>query len=297
MAGPLALVGGDELHPGNEPQDALLAEAAGAGPAYVMATAAARHRPELAAAHAHEWFARFGLDVAELPVRTKTQARSADTAALARDGTFFYLVGGDPGIVPDVLGGSLVWQAVVEAWLGGAALAGSSAGAMALGAVDADPRPRPGGPRTSVPRRARAGAERRRAAALRHVRPGVGGVCLGRPSVRRRRPRSVSTSVRPPCGRTGAGARWATAVSRSSRRTGNARSLPATPSTACLHRPRADRRPPVVRLNGTRDGRRGFEDLVPGRTVLVIRHTARHGCGRVTDEEGSVRCLQRSVWD
>ena len=134
MAGPLALVGGDELHPGNEPQDALLAEAAADGPAYVMATAAARHRPELAAAHAHEWFARFGLDVVELPVRTKTQARSADTAALARDGTFFYLVGGDPGIVPDVLGGSPVWQAVVEAWLGGAALAGSSAGAMALGA-------------------------------------------------------------------------------------------------------------------------------------------------------------------
>ena len=134
MAGPLALVGGDELHPGNEPQDALLAEAAAAGPAYVIATAAARHRPELAAAHAHEWFARFGLDVVELPARTKTQARSSDTAALARDGTFFYLVGGDPGIVPDVLGGSLVWQAVVEAWLGGAALAGSSAGAMALGA-------------------------------------------------------------------------------------------------------------------------------------------------------------------
>ena len=42
-------------------------------------------------------------------------------------------MGGDPGIVPDVLGGSPVWQAVVEAWLGGAALAGSSAGAMALG--------------------------------------------------------------------------------------------------------------------------------------------------------------------
>src|SRR6185369_7522256 len=166
MAGPLALVGGDELHPGNEPQDALLAEAAAAGPAYVVATAAARHRPEMAAAHAHEWFARFGLDVIELPVRTKTQARSAGTAALARDGTFSYLVGGDPGIVPDVLGGSLVWQAVVEAWLVG--------GRHGVGGVDAYPRPRPGRPRTSVPRRARAGAERRRAAALRHVRPGVG---------------------------------------------------------------------------------------------------------------------------
>ena len=133
MAGPLALVGGDELHPGNEPQDALLAAAAGSGPAFAVATAAARHRPELAAANARDWFARFGLDVAELPVRTKTQARSVETAALAEHGTFFYLVGGDPGIVPDVLAGSRVWQAIVTAWRGGAALAGSSAGAMALG--------------------------------------------------------------------------------------------------------------------------------------------------------------------
>ena len=51
----------------------------------------------------------------------------------AKDGSFFYLVGGDPGIVPDVLAGSPVWQAIIEAWVGGAALAGSSAGAMALG--------------------------------------------------------------------------------------------------------------------------------------------------------------------
>src|SRR4249920_2040055 len=103
MVGPLALVGGDELHPGNEPQDELLAAAAGDGPAYVVATAAARHRPELAVAHAREWFARLGLDVVELPVRNRTQARSLDTAELAARGRFFYLVGGDPGIVPDVL--------------------------------------------------------------------------------------------------------------------------------------------------------------------------------------------------
>ena len=133
MAGPLALVGGDELHPGNEPQDALLAAAAGDGPAYVVATAAARHRPELAVAHAREWFARFGLDVVELPVRNRTQARSPETAELAAEGRFFYLVGGDPGIVPDVLLDSPVWHAIVSAWRSGAALAGSSAGAMAMG--------------------------------------------------------------------------------------------------------------------------------------------------------------------
>jgi cyanophycinase len=133
MAGPLALVGGDELHPGNEPQDELLAAAAGDGPAYMVATAAARHRPELAVAHAREWFARFGLDVAELPVRSRTQARASATTELAAVGRFFYLVGGDPGIVPDVLHDSPVWDAVVEAWRSGAALAGSSAGAMAMG--------------------------------------------------------------------------------------------------------------------------------------------------------------------
>jgi cyanophycinase len=133
MAGPLALVGGDELHPGNEPQDALLAAAAGDGPAYVVATAAARHRPELAVAHAREWFARFGLDVVELPVRNRRQARSSETAELAARGRFFYLVGGDPGIVPDVLHDSPVWHAIVSAWRAGAALAGSSAGAMAIG--------------------------------------------------------------------------------------------------------------------------------------------------------------------
>lgn len=133
MIGPLALVGGDELHPGNEPQDTLLAAAAGNGPAYVVATAAARHRPELAVAHAHEWFARFGLDVVELPARNRTQARSPETAELASRGRFFYLVGGDPGIVPDVLRDSPVWRSIVSAWRSGAALAGSSAGAMAIG--------------------------------------------------------------------------------------------------------------------------------------------------------------------
>jgi cyanophycinase len=133
MAGPLALVGGDELNPGNEAQDALLAAAGGGGPAYVLATAAARHRPELAVAHAREWFARFDLDVVELPVRNRTQARSRETAELAARGRFFYLVGGDPGIVPDVLHDSPVWLAIVSAWRSGAALAGSSAGAMAMG--------------------------------------------------------------------------------------------------------------------------------------------------------------------
>ena len=131
--GPLALVGGAELGPGNEPQDRLLAAAAGQGPAYVLATAAARHRPELAVANAAGWFAGLGLRVEELPATGRRQTRARPNADLAREGRFFYLVGGDPGIVPTTLRDTPVWAAVVHAWRGGAALGGSSAGAMALG--------------------------------------------------------------------------------------------------------------------------------------------------------------------
>jgi cyanophycinase len=131
--GPLALVGGDELHPGNEPQDEVLVGAAGGGPAFVLATAAGRQRPEVAVANAIRWFASLGLEIVELPATRRSDAKDAANAARARGGRFFYLVGGDPGLVPRTLAGTPLWEAIVEAWRSGAALAGSSAGAMALG--------------------------------------------------------------------------------------------------------------------------------------------------------------------
>lgn len=131
--GPLALVGGDELNPGNEPQDRILVEAAGDGPAFVLATAAGRQRPEMAVANAVHWFAGLGLEIRDLPATTRTQAGLPASVRAARAGRLFYLVGGDPGLVPKTLADTPVWNAIVEAWRGGAALAGSSAGAMALG--------------------------------------------------------------------------------------------------------------------------------------------------------------------
>ncbi len=131
--GPVALVGGEELRPGNEPQDRVLVQAAGDGPAFVLATAAARQRPDLAVRHAVEWFGTLGLAVEELPATKRSHATSAEVAERARTGRFFYLVGGDPGLVPKTLAASPLWDAVVDAWRRGAALGGSSAGAMALG--------------------------------------------------------------------------------------------------------------------------------------------------------------------
>lgn len=133
-AGPLALVGGDELRAGNEEQDRILAEAGQGGPAFVVATAAARHHPERAVRQARTWFAELGLEVEELPAVRRRDVTSAAVAERARSGRLFYLVGGDPGLVPATLAATPVWESILDAWCAGAALAGSSAGAMALGA-------------------------------------------------------------------------------------------------------------------------------------------------------------------
>ena len=114
--GPLALVGGDELNPGNEPIDRVLVEAAAGGDAFVLATAAARQGAEQAVRNAQRWFHDFGLDVEELPATKAAHVRDPEGVARARAGRFFYLVGGDPGLVPKLLRGSPLWSAIVEAW-------------------------------------------------------------------------------------------------------------------------------------------------------------------------------------
>jgi cyanophycinase len=130
--GLLALVGGDEFRPGNESHDRILAAASKSAPACVVATAAARSHPEAAVRQAKTWFHQFGLDLTELPVYTKTQARDPVIVALAAGAGFFYIAGGDPGLTVSVLRGSAVGDAILAAWRQGAVLAGSSAGAMAL---------------------------------------------------------------------------------------------------------------------------------------------------------------------
>jgi cyanophycinase len=86
----------------------------------------------MAVRHAQSWFRRFGLDLAELAVYTRTQAQDPALAKLAADAGFCYILGGDPGLVANVLRGSPVGNAIIGSWRRGAVLAGSSAGAMAL---------------------------------------------------------------------------------------------------------------------------------------------------------------------
>ncbi len=131
MTGPLAMVGGAEFQAGNDDQDRLLAQAANGRPAYVVC-AAVRTRPERAVDAARRWFATLDVDMTELRVRSRSDASAGDSAAVARTAGLVYLAGGDPGRTVQLLAGTPVWEAIVAAWRGGAALAGSSAGAMAL---------------------------------------------------------------------------------------------------------------------------------------------------------------------
>src|SRR5579862_4112032 len=117
MEGLLALNGGDEFKPGNEQQDELLVEAAGEGPAYVLPTAGARSRPDLAVATAEAWFGRLGLSVEGLMVLKRGDANSKELADRAAAGRFFYLAGGDPGHLARTLKGTRVWEAIRRAWV------------------------------------------------------------------------------------------------------------------------------------------------------------------------------------
>jgi cyanophycinase len=131
--GPLVLTGGAEFMPGNEPQDRSFLAAAAGRPIYIVATAAVRQDPDRAVAPARRWFGTLGAEVEELRLRGRRDGGDPAIVAAAREAGGVYLCGGDPGLVVELLRGTQAWHAVVDAWRNGAALGGSSAGAMALG--------------------------------------------------------------------------------------------------------------------------------------------------------------------
>ena len=139
MGGPLALVGGEEWRPGCSFDEELLA-ARGGDEVLVLPTAAAYEHPGRAVATATEWFAGLGGRVRGLDVLQRRDALDPDNAATVRGARFVYLSGGSPLHLRSVLKETPVWEALLAAWDDGAAVAGSSAGAMVLCDPMVDPR-------------------------------------------------------------------------------------------------------------------------------------------------------------
>ena len=148
MAGPVALHGGGEFLPGDEPflrrllDAASIAADARAGHAaairvVVVPTAAARQNPDAASRFGTSAFQRVADGGRPVQIETArvVDATSADdpgNAARLSDADFIYLPGGDADVIPTLLPASGAWQAIDAARRRGAVLAGASAGAMGL---------------------------------------------------------------------------------------------------------------------------------------------------------------------
>jgi len=138
--GALVLVGGGEFGEGLRGLDATLLESVGADEVVVLPTAAAFERPERAVANAVAHFEALGAKVREVPVLGRHDAYQSEHVDAVRSARIIYLTGGSPLHLRSVLKETPVWMALLDAWRGGAALVGSSAGAMVLGDPMVDPR-------------------------------------------------------------------------------------------------------------------------------------------------------------
>lgn len=138
-AGPLAIVGGVEWEDGCD-FDTELLSACQADEVVVLPTAAAYEHADRSVQKAQRWFDRHGVAVRGLNVLSRRDAEDPRNAEIVASARFIYLSDGSPLHLRSVLKDSLVWEALVTAWRRGAAVAGSSAGAMVLGDPMVDPR-------------------------------------------------------------------------------------------------------------------------------------------------------------
>jgi cyanophycinase len=133
FAGVLGLLGGEEMRPSCEDFDrALLAAAGHPGEVHLVPAALARNgSPGAAMLLARSYFGkRLGLRVHQVPLLGRRDAARPEVVEQLRLSPLTYLLGGDPGHLLDSLLGTPAWDAIRSALRGGAALAGSSAGAM-----------------------------------------------------------------------------------------------------------------------------------------------------------------------
>lgn len=140
--GPVALVGSGEYLPVmHEVEAGLLA---GRPPRYVQLATAAAPEGQHSLARWHELgrraAERLGVEQVVVPVVDRVSADDDGLASLVEGAGLVYLSGGNPRFLAETLRGTAVWAAIERAWRAGAALAGCSAGAMALASAVPDVR-------------------------------------------------------------------------------------------------------------------------------------------------------------
>ena len=138
--GTLALLGGGEWREGCRDLDAGLVAASGAREVVVIPAAAAYEHPERVGERASAYFEAMGLKARTVPVIHRPDAEDPKIAEIVRRAKFIYVADGSPLHLRSVLKGSALFDAVLSAYHGGAALAASGAGATLVGDPMVDPR-------------------------------------------------------------------------------------------------------------------------------------------------------------
>lgn len=132
VAGTLALLGGDEWSAVTRELDAELLAASGGTTVVVLPTAKAFEHPERVGPRAEAYFSDFGAEVEVVPVLHRAEAEDRQVAARLEDARFVYLPDGSSLHLRSVLKGSVLEEALLEAYRGGAVIAASGEAAMVL---------------------------------------------------------------------------------------------------------------------------------------------------------------------
>ncbi len=140
--GPVALVGSGEFLPVMREVDVELLTGRPQRAVFLPTAAAPegeerlRYWIDLGTSH----YRGMGVEPVPLRVLTREDAGDPELAAQVEGAGLVYLSGGNPAYLVETLRDTLVWRAIRAAWEAGTALAGCSAGAIALSAVVPDPR-------------------------------------------------------------------------------------------------------------------------------------------------------------
>ena len=132
--GPIALVGSGEYLPVMQEVEADLIS--GRSPRYVQIPTAAApegldsvsYWVELGRQQAQ----RIGVEAVSVVAHNRDDADNDELVSQVRDAGLIYLSGGNPSFLANTLRDTKLWKEIETAWRDGAALAGCSAGAMAL---------------------------------------------------------------------------------------------------------------------------------------------------------------------
>jgi cyanophycinase len=138
----LALMGSGEFEPWTEAVDRwLLERASGDGRILLLPTASAPEGEKVFGYWSRMGLAHYGdqgLPASVLPLKTREDARVAETAEAVRGASMVFFSGGNPAYLAEVLEGTPFWAAVLEEMGRGMAYSGCSAGVASLGQTAPD---------------------------------------------------------------------------------------------------------------------------------------------------------------